>query len=77
MVRAEAMQKVVDVVGQCGASVTKATNYLVVGRPDFRTFTHGCCKSAKMRRAEELASQGYDIEIVSEFDLLKMLCPHG
>ena len=76
MVRADAMQKVVDVGGRCGNSVTKVTDYLVVGCPDFRTFTDGC-KSGKLRRAEELASEGYDIEIVSELDLLQMLCVQG
>ena len=73
MVRDEAMQRVVGVGGHCGTSVTKATDYLVVGCPDFRTFSHGCTKSAKLRKAEELAAQGSGIEIVSEFDLLKML----
>lgn len=65
MVRKEAMQIVVDSGGTCGDSVTKKTNYLVLGNNDYcSTIKDG--KSSKQKKAESLKLAGYDIEILSE-----------
>lgn len=65
MVRRDAMQLVVDLGGTVGDSVTKKTNYLILGNNDFcRSIKDG--KSNKQKKAESLILQGYDIEILSE-----------
>jgi DNA polymerase III subunit epsilon len=48
MVRRDAMQLVLDLGGHCTATVTKHTNFLVVGDQDFRKFTDGI-SSSKMK----------------------------
>ena len=72
--RKEAMQRVVDVGGRCGTSVTCRTDYLVLGDLDFHyyKFTDGE-KSQKLRDAESLVAAGSGIEIVPEADFLKLL----
>ena len=50
MVRRTAMQRVVNLGGSCGDSVTKNTGFLVVGDQDFRKFTDGI-SSSKMKRS--------------------------
>jgi DNA polymerase III subunit epsilon len=72
MHRREAMQAVVDVGGACGSSVTKTTDYLVLGDFDFRQFKGGE-KSSKLRKAETLIADGQRLEIVPEKDFLRML----
>ena len=65
MQRKDAMQIVVDFGGQCGDSVTKKTNYLVLGNNDYcNTIKDG--KSTKQKKAESLKLSGNDIEIISE-----------
>jgi DNA polymerase-3 subunit epsilon len=58
--------------GECGASVTKVTHYLVVGDFDFGKFKGGD-KSAKLRKAENLVADGQSLEIIPEEDFLRML----
>jgi DNA polymerase-3 subunit epsilon len=65
MTRKEAMQLVVDLGGICGDSVTKKTNYLILGNNDFCTSIKDG-KSAKQKKAESLALSGNDIKIISE-----------
>jgi DNA polymerase-3 subunit epsilon len=72
MTRKEAMQKVVDVGGKCSKSVNRSTNFLVTGQQDFRRLTDGKT-SNKMKKVEQLISQGYDIETISEDEFLRML----
>lgn len=72
MSRKEAMQKVVDVGGKCSKSVNRSVNFLVTGQQDFRRLTDGKT-SNKMKKVVELISQGYDIEIIPEFEFLRML----
>lgn len=65
MTRREAMQIVKDLGGECGDSVTKKTNYLVLGNNDFcKTIKGG--KSNKQKKAEKLKLEGIDINVISE-----------
>lgn len=71
MSRNEAIQRAVD----CGASVTssvsKKTDFLVVGRSDFLDFENGI-KTNKFKDAEAVKAQGSPIEIIDEEDFLRM-----
>lgn len=72
MKRADAAQLVVDLGGICGNSVTKKTNYLILGNNDYcPTIKDG--KSTKQKKAEELKLKGNDIEIISENTFYDML----
>ncbi len=65
MLRREAMQLVVDKGGVCGDSITKKTNFLVLGNNDYcSSIKDG--KSNKQKKAEQLKLDGYDIGIISE-----------
>ena len=72
MVRADAGQIVVDLGGRCENSVTKNTNFLVLGNNDYcSTIKDG--KSTKQKKAEKLILEGQDLEIISEntfYDIL-------
>lgn len=74
MKRAYAAQLVVDLGGVCGNSVTKKTNYLILGNNDYcSTIKDG--KSSKQKEAEKLKLKGNDIEIISEntfYDILNI-----
>lgn len=72
MVRKEAAQKVVNSGGHCGESVTRETNFLVLGDLEFSKLK-GEVKSTKLRKAESVLASGGDIEIISEADFLRML----
>lgn len=72
MVRKDAMQKVVNVGGNCSNSINKKTNFLVMGDQDYRKFTDGT-KSSKFKKAEEMITNGYDIEIISEHEFITLL----
>lgn len=65
MVRKEAMQIVADLDGKNADSVTKKTNYLILGNNDYcKSIKDG--KSSKQKKAEKLKLDGYDIEIIPE-----------
>ena len=65
MARKDAMQAVVDLGGKVANSVTKKTNYLILGNNDYcSTIKDG--KSSKQKKAESLKLAGNDIEIISE-----------
>lgn len=65
MLRKDAMQIVVDLGGHVGNSVTKKTNYLILGNNDYcAAIKDG--KSEKQKKAEQLKLAGQDIEIISE-----------
>ena len=72
MGRKEAMQFVINVGGICDDSVTKNTNYLVLGSYDYCVGIKDG-KSNKRKRAEQLELAGYDIEIISESVFYEML----
>lgn len=72
MSRSDAMQAVVNFGGTCADSVTRITNYLVLGSFDYSSSIKGG-KSTKQKKAEKLKIDGFDIEIISEnvfYDLI-------
>lgn len=72
MTRKEAMQAVLNVGGQCSDSVTKKTDYLILGTFDYCSGVKGN-KSGKQKKAEELILKGNPLTILSEstfYDLL-------
>ncbi|MFU0514542.1 exonuclease [Gardnerella sp. DNF01162] len=74
MVRKDAMQIVVNLGGVLDNSVTKQTNYLILGDNDYNAILKGE-KSSKHKKAEKLKLEGQDIEIIDErtfYDLLEV-----
>lgn len=63
--RADAMQIVTNLGGHCQNSVTRKTNFLILGNTNYYENITGE-KSAKYKKAEELKLKGFDIEIISE-----------
>jgi len=72
MTREIAMQKVINVGGQVTNTVTRDTNYLVMGIQDYSKFVDGL-ESRKTKKAKELIQQGFDLQIINEDDFLRML----
>lgn len=72
MDRKDAAQLIVNKGGTFGNTVTKKTNYLVMGIQDYSKFTDGQ-KSSKLKKAEELIAKGQDLEIISEDEFLNLL----
>jgi len=66
------MQAVVDHGGICHDTVTRDTDYLVLGQEGFRGYQAGH-RSSKLRKVEEMRSKGLPIEILSETDFIGML----
>ncbi|MEN6384515.1 MAG: exonuclease domain-containing protein [Phycisphaerales bacterium] len=65
MIRRDAMQIVVDLGGSCSDSVTKKTNFLVLGNLDYcKTIKDG--QSSKLKKAQSLILNGSDLQIISE-----------
>lgn len=72
MIRREAMQCVVNIGGLVADSVTKKTNFLILGNNDYcASIKDG--KSSKQKKAEKLKLQGQDIEIIPENVFYDML----
>lgn len=72
MPRKEAMQIVVNHGGINGDSVTKKTNYLVLGNNDYcKSIVDG--KSSKHKKAEKYKLEGQDIEIIPEGTFYDMI----
>ena len=72
MPRKEAMQAVLNVGGEIGNGVTQKTNYLILGCNDYCTQIKGN-KSNKLKKAEDLKLQGFDIDIIDELTFYDML----
>lgn len=72
MIRREAMQCVVNIGGLVADSVTRKTNFLVLGNNDYCTSIKDG-KSSKQKKAEKLKLQGHDIEIIPENVFYDML----
>lgn len=73
MQRKDAMQIVANLGGINGNSITKKTNFLVIGSEEFATSVKNG-KTNKMKKAEEYILNGIDISIISEtafFDMIK------
>lgn len=73
MNRTEAFMRLMDFGGHPEINVTTKTNYLVLGEQDLWKFRPGSEVSSKMQKAIELAKSGQDIEIIGEYDFLKLL----
>mgnify|MGYP004507461039 CR=1 FL=1 len=74
MKRKEAMQRVVDLGGSVADSVSKKTNYLILGNNDYCPLIKDPDKkSSKQKKAEKLKLAGNDIEIISENVFYDML----
>lgn len=71
-IRKDAMQYVVNLGGHVKDSITKKTNFLVVGTQDYSRFADGE-KSSKLKKAEQYKLEGLDIEIISESIFYDML----
>jgi len=72
MIRAEAQQKIADIGGVNGNSVTKDTDFLVVGQQDYRIVGEDGM-SNKQEKAVKLIEKGSTLEIISEEDFLNNL----
>lgn len=72
MERKDAMQKVVDLGGYCSNSITKKTNYLILGNNDYNPLVKDG-KSNKQKKAEQMKLSGNDIEIISENIFYEMI----
>ena len=72
MARKDAMQIVVNLGGILDNSVTKKTNYLILGNNDYNAILHGE-KSSKHKKAEQLKLEGNDIEIIDELTFYDIL----
>lgn len=65
MKRKDAMQIVINYGGILNNSVTKKTNYLILGNNDYNPLVKGG-KSRKQQKAEQLKLSGQDIEVITE-----------
>lgn len=72
LLRKDAMQAVVDHGGICHQTVRQDTDFLVLGQEGYIAYSTGF-KSSKMKKAEDLRSKGYKIEILAENDFVSML----
>ena len=72
MLRKDAMQIVVNLGGVLDNSVTKQTNYLILGNNDYNAILKGG-KSSKHKKAEKLKLEGQDIEIIDEWTFYYLL----
>lgn len=71
MNRTEAIQRAVNNGAVVASSVSKKTNYLIVGISDFLDFENGI-KTNKLKNAEAVKESGGLIEIIDEEDFLRM-----
>lgn len=72
MVRKDAMQIIVNVGGILDKTVTKETNYLILGNNDYCSQIKDG-KSNKQKKAESLKLKGQDIEIIDELTFYKLI----
>ena len=71
MTRKEAFQEVVNQGGIPSDSLTKKTNFLVVGNKEFaKSVKDG--KTSKMKKAESYRLKGEDIAVISEGSFFDM-----
>lgn len=70
MVRANAQQLIANIGGILGNSVTKDTDFLIVGQQDYRVVGEDGM-SSKQEKAIKLIEKGSQLEIISESDFLR------
>jgi len=73
MSRQQAFELVAQLGAQAEATVTKKTDFLVLGQQDPSRLTPGAELSAKAQKAEELRGKGQKIELLGEDDFLRMI----
>ena len=71
--RNEAMKVVEQLGGSPKTSVTKKTDYLVVGVLDVRSLAEGKSDSEKLRQAKLLREQGEKVKIITDADFMEMI----
>ena len=71
--RNEAMKVVEQLGGAPKTSVTKATDYLVVGVLDVRVLAEGTSESSKLKDAKALREKGGKVKIVTDSDFMEMI----
>jgi DNA polymerase-3 subunit epsilon len=71
LTREMAIQRAVDNGATVSSSVSKKTNFLIVGISDFIDFSQGK-KTRKLKDAEALSIEGHDISIIDEEDFLRL-----
>lgn len=72
IVRKEAMQLIANVGGINGDTVTKTTDFLIVGSTDYSASLKGE-KSSKLKKAEKLIELGQDLQILTEETFLSLI----
>jgi len=72
MERKIAQFKVMQIGGNCSNTLTKKTNFLVVGDRDYEKYTTGK-PSKKLQLVEKYVSQGIEIEVLTESQFLEMI----
>jgi DNA polymerase-3 subunit epsilon len=72
MTRVEAHRKIADIGGIIGKSVTKDTDFLIVGQQDYKIVGDDGM-SQKQEKAIKFIEKGSSIEILSEYDFLNNL----
>ncbi len=70
MVRKEAQQIIADIGGTNSDTITKETDFLIVGQQDFRRVGEDGM-SRKQEKAQKLLDKGVTIEVMSEADFLR------
>jgi len=75
MSRQQAFELVAQLGAQPEATVTKRTDFLVLGQQDPSRLTPGAALSAKAQKAEVLRAKGQKIELLGEDDFLRMIAP--
>ena len=70
--RQEMMQMLLDIGGRTKDSVTKSTDYLVVGQQDFRVVGDSGM-SGKQKKAMQMIEKGHHITVISEADFCEMM----
>lgn len=72
MTRTEAAQMAVNAGAECANGMSGKVSYLVLGPRAYARLQNGQ-KSGKIKKAEELAAKGIEIQIISEEEFLKLL----
>ncbi|MEO7082308.1 MAG: exonuclease domain-containing protein [Flavobacteriales bacterium] len=72
MTRTEAQQTIIDIGGIATGTVTKTTDFLVVGQQDYRLVGE-TGMSSKQKKAIKMKEDGEGIEILSEADFVQNL----
>jgi DNA polymerase-3 subunit epsilon len=73
MSRPQAFELVAQLGAQPEATVTKKTDFLVIGQQDPSRLTPGAALSTKAQKAELLRAKGQKIELLGEDDFLRMI----